>query len=170
MTPFRPGCFGSFVIFNSVPKLCNACVWKSECKTAAKINGEKVKLEILSLEKSEAPKQAQTSSYKLISDAISFDGLPVKVRPIAMKLSKELDDIRRILRIKAKTKCSPHFMRIAFNELEAGFTKKDLKVIYMEQLDWSDGTAASHVSIATKVIEALKIGRLDNGGVMRATL
>jgi len=170
MTPFKPGCFGSFVIYNSVPKLCNSCSWKDECKLLAKTNGEKVRLKIQSFERSKLPEKALNSSYRLISDAISFDRLPVKVRPIAMKLSKELEDIKQALSVKGKAKCTPRFMNIAINQLNKGFTKKELKAIYIEELDWSDGTAASHVSMATKVIEALKVGRVDSSGVMRATL
>jgi hypothetical protein len=114
------------------------------------------------------PVQAQTSSYKLISDAISLDSLPVKARPIAITLSKRLKEIKQALKDDVEVDGKPEFMMAAINNLNKGFTKKDLKMIFLDKFKWSEGTAASHVSMAVVIVEALGLAKADNEGVIRA--
>lgn len=52
----------------------------------------------------------------------------------------------------------PGFLRVACNHLiNGGFTKASLRKSLMESFDWTEATAASHVSIAVAILGGFKI-------------
>ncbi|MFW6855434.1 hypothetical protein ACODYM_29505 [Burkholderia gladioli] len=56
----------------------------------------------------------------------------------------------------------PKYLKVVMDRLLAGgFTKAELKRAFIEQLEHSDSTAASHVSIAIAVLEALQVIRQE---------
>lgn len=57
----------------------------------------------------------------------------------------------------------PAFLRVAFAMMFAGgFTRRTLKERLVTEMDWTDGTAASHVSIAVSLLVPLQIA-IANG-------
>lgn len=57
----------------------------------------------------------------------------------------------------------PSYMRVACSMLtNGGFLRSELKTALMTQLGWSDGTAATHVSIASALLFAFSITRKDH--------
>lgn len=147
----RPGCFGSFVLFSRSHITCNACPFNKECSVEACKTGTLAKVRLAETAPT-APKE------------IPFGELPVKVRPIVAKLSTSVTDIRSSMLNGRAVVCLPRYMATAFNELGAGFTKSRLKRVFITAYGWTEGTAASHASIAVSVIGALKLGSIDSKG------
>lgn len=60
------------------------------------------------------------------------------------------------------SKTGPSFMREAVDLLlNGGFTKAQLRDVLMQRLQWTENTAASHVSIAVAILKSLKLVRED---------
>ena len=176
MTDFKPGCYGSYVLFNTVKAVCQPCIYRAECRLEAKKNCEATMIAVTELrafaelKASEVPETDLTSTYKIVLDAVKFDKLPTKCRPIAIKLSKTIASIKTFMKNGNAVTCKPEFMMIAINQLSVGFTKKQLKQTFMDRLEWTDSTAASHVSLAVPVLEALELSAMDSSGVIRSKI
>ena len=170
MTDFKPGCYGSYVLFNTVKAVCDPCPFKTECRLEARSNCKATMTAVAELKASEVPETDLTSTYKIVLDAVKFGKLPAKCRPIAIKLSKTIASIKTYMKNGNAVTCKPEFMTIAINQLSVGFTKKQLKQTFMDRLEWTDSTAASHVSLAVPVLEALELSVMDSSGVIRSKI
>lgn len=99
--------------------------------------------------------------------------LPVKPRDLAVTLCKRgtLDTMRGDLSAGRNpfATSKPEFMRVVCDALlNGGFTKPQLKKLFMEKLKWGDGTAGSHVAIACALITAFGIVQENEGKLILA--
>ena len=192
MNDFKPGCYGSYVLFNTVKAVCQPCIYRAECRLEAKKNCTETMAAVAELKAqeesciysascehkainnctkgSEAPETSLASAYKIVFDAEKFGKLPTKSKPIAIKLSKQSLGIKTFMKSGNAVTCKPEFMMIAINQLSVGFTKKQLKQAFIDKLEWTDSTAASHVSLAVPVLEALELSVMDSSGVIRSKI
>jgi hypothetical protein len=93
-----------------------------------------------------------------------IDALPVKLKPYAINLHKNglIDrikkDLVRNVNPLALSKSSPAFLSLAIDALiKGGFTKAELKSIYMQERGWTESTAGSHVSLVVSLFVAFDI-------------
>ncbi|MGS9896518.1 hypothetical protein [Acinetobacter baumannii] len=88
--------------------------------------------------------------------------LPVKAQSFAVQLCKTglVDRIKKDLTagVNPLEKTGPKWLAILVELLiKGGVTRAELKSEYMKRLEWSDGTAGSHTSLAFKIFPAFKI-------------
>lgn len=93
--------------------------------------------------------------------------LPVKARPFAISLCRKglVDRIKKDLvrNVNPLSGCGPVFLSIAIESLIAGgFTKSELREIYMKDRGWTENTAASHVSLVVKLFLMFDIAIENN--------
>lgn len=159
----KPGCFGSFVLFGLNGEFCSKCNFNGECAVKAKQNEALVKARFKCTDR--LPRETSAGGVKIPYELIDVDSLPKKAKPIAVKLIKSIEEIKSLMNEEKPVVLKPLFMQVALNRLRGGFTKRELKEIYMTRFGWSDGTAAAHVSMAIAIIEKLRFGRADGKGV-----
>jgi hypothetical protein len=145
-------------------------MYRATCRIEARKNCKETMLAVAELKILEAPETSLTSAYKIVLDAVKFDKLPSKSKPIAVKLSKNITSIKTYMKNGNAVMCKPEFMMIAINELPNSFTKKQLKQIFIDRLGWTDATAASHVSLAVPVLEALELSEMDSSGAIHSKI
>ena len=90
--------------------------------------------------------------------------LPVKAQSFALtlcktglihRIRKDVGDGRNPL-----SKTGPKWLSVALTMLiNGGFTRAELKAALIEEMKWGDGTAASHSSVATKLLTSFEIAQ-----------
>lgn len=88
--------------------------------------------------------------------------LPVKAQPFATQLCKTglVERIKKDLNagLNPLEKTGPKFLCIALKELiKGGFTKAELRAVYVAELGWSENSCASHVSLVVKLFGMFEI-------------
>lgn len=92
--------------------------------------------------------------------------MPAKAQEFATTLCKRglVQIMRRNLTNGKTTPGIPKWLVIALQMLaEGGFTKATLKERLMKELSWSDGTAASHISLAVAILAGFEIASDTSG-------
>lgn len=102
-------------------------------------------------------------------DQAMVERLPVKAQPIALSWLKNgvIHEIREGLRENknAMADKKPVWLdKLVDGLLKGGFTKTELRDRFMNELGWSEGTAASHVSLGLALLFCFKIIKQDNTG------
>lgn len=101
--------------------------------------------------------------FKLTDDQNTLIAeLPVKAQSFAVQLCKTglVDRIKKDLTdgVNPLEKTGPKWLAILIEMLiKGGVTRAQLKSEYMSRLEWSDGTAGSHTSLAFKIFQAFEI-------------
>jgi len=95
--------------------------------------------------------------------------LPIKPRELAVRLTKtgDLDKYRADLLAGVNTfdQSGPAFLRVATKLLlSGGFTKSTLREAYERDLEWTTGTAQSHVGIVCALLAAFKFVKQEPEG------
>lgn len=91
-----------------------------------------------------------------------------KPKEIVLQMAKSgsLDLMREGLKKgeNGLAKTGPSFMREAvYALLDGGFTKLQLRDLFVNRLNWTENTAASHVSIAVAILKSFKLVREESG-------
>ncbi|PLC44478.1 hypothetical protein C0Q88_07305 [Ralstonia pickettii] len=97
--------------------------------------------------------------------------LPVKAREHAERFCRAglIDAMRKDLQAGRNTfaQSKPEFMRVICDRLIAGgASKSDLRASLMQQLNWSEGTASSHVSMAVPILLRFNIATESAGNIV----
>jgi hypothetical protein len=97
--------------------------------------------------------------------------LPVKPQKVALSLCKTgmLERIKKGVAEghNALVETGPEWLRVALSSLLAGgFSKSELRESLQSELGWTEGTAASHVSMASVLILAFGIGQPKDGRIV----
>ena len=178
----HPGCFGIAVCFDASP-ICQSCKSRSDCKTEAIIDLEELKNEVdvgrlmkrvagRVIKKSPSAKAAPRSSEeKRPLDSMQLqlvNSMPVKPAEVVRQLFRQGIDLRSELSEGRNPyeHSRPIYMRHVCNLLlkERGFSKQGLKqYLHSQNTELTEKSIESQVSIACRVVEALKLARLTDG-------
>jgi hypothetical protein len=177
-----PGCFGSPSAYTPGKRECAACPVTEECRVAARdrlarikdqlggaqMKGVEAKLDLpfvtLTIDRTSAPAKKELTVTKI-------SGLPKKSADLVCRIQKKRPTnglLEALVEGKnAFPDAKPEFLHMAGAMLaKGGFDRPTLKAAFMTDLNWSEGTAAAHVSL---LIPALKhLGLVDEiNGVLK---
>lgn len=102
-------------------------------------------------------------TYEIDEETQSLIGtLPVKAQSFATQLCKTglVQRIKKDLKQGENplAKTGPKFLSLTLTSLiNGGFTKSELRSKFIEEFNWTDNTAASHVSLAVKLLVMFEI-------------
>jgi hypothetical protein len=185
-----PGCLGSVQTFSFIAKACAACAHFEPCRSQVRERiaslpiRKDVRTELLNQHRafdalrSHATGSTRTEEVKATvlggkreltaAEKKIMASLPVK----AQKQYARLVAGGYVPKVKSavESRANPfdkegfRYLHVAFAALlEGGFTKKGLRERYMRELEWSEGTAFSHVSQIWHLLPAIGAAQEEAG-------
>lgn len=108
-------------------------------------------------------------------DQAMVEKLPVKAQPIALSWLKTgvIHQIREGLKENKNAMAGkkPQWLdKLVDGLIQGGFTKGELKNRFMTELEWTEGTAASHVSLGLALLLCFRVIKQDSSGRIVACL
>ncbi len=167
----HPGCFGSPLCHahNALP--CTRCPFEAACaeeatRVAAKLRDSFGLNSVMKVRPPRRPISAATISAAKTLNVLEPDGLPKKAQQLVQTWSQRGIDLRRAVQMRANPfeLAPPKFMRIIMRELLAGgFTRQGVRRALIEELGWSDASAASHVSFGIAALNHVGVVKEEEG-------
>lgn len=99
--------------------------------------------------------------------------LPVKVQSITISLIKKglFSQLKKSVKEKrnALAETAPPWLRVTVDRLVAGgFSRSELRKALRNELEWTDGTAGPHTSMAVIMLKAFGLAQENNGRLVLA--
>jgi hypothetical protein len=179
----NPSCFGWPSVFNAASATCSACSVKSDCLAACKVLAVKMRQsgapqtapvdagvgEVIPGK--QAPSQfgvgpGQVNRGLTPDEQIVCEKLPKKVAPRYQSMVRTGFTDRAAIQFRAGINPfrpkDAKFLRLACDRLlSGGVSKKELKQAYRESFNWTEGTAASHVSVVVALLPVIGLARIN---------
>ena len=100
-----------------------------------------------------------------------IEALPVKARPFAAQLCKSglVTKIKKEIKdgVNSLESTGPKWLSTALaNLIDGGFSHAGLRAVFVEELKWTENTAASHVSLAVKLFTMFEIAIKDGQSIV----
>lgn len=168
-----PGCFGSPTAYNPELPDCQTCEFVDLCGLeAAKARDRLLRdlglsEEVLATRTVSKPKPAPKRPpvagpskpvEKKAEPAAPIPGVSKKGGELVRAIQREVSDLGALLRAGENpfVNRTPRYMGVVCDMLLAGgFTKRELRLAFIDRLGWSDGTASAHVSIVVSALPAI---------------
>jgi len=174
----HPSCHGLPSVYNAQSPTCAGCKSRQSCVDACKVLLRQLMAEQtqpdprLTAPGTAAPvqfdlREGKTPKYELTPEQKeTLAGLPKKVGVRYLSMVKKGFDRQVLDAVQRGQNPFVHegqrFLHLALAlMLDGGVTKADLKQRFRADFNWSDGTAASFVSICVALLPALGVGQVE---------
>lgn len=160
-----PGCYGIGLLYREASSECRTCPFAAQCGPTAAQQLHRLRAE-LGITGSQLKAKLPKQQVEIGSTAL-VEIVPKKVQELLDRF--EYHGIRiteSLAKRENPFKQSPFFMKVACHMLlksPHGFSKSFLKMAFMQKLNHTEGTAASHVSQVFQIMKAVGACEEVNG-------
>lgn len=110
-----------------------------------------------------------SAAQQAVIDRITASNKKAGEQAVSLARNNRINDMHAMLpqRVNPFATSGPGYLRVACDLLlHGGFTKASLKTSLMQAFNWTDGTAASHVTLAMVVLVGFKVADVSSGKIV----